>query len=54
MIRLLIHGNEHCARSLRDAAGSADECEDVKTADLLTERIGQHEENVWMLRAMLA
>ena len=27
---------------------------DVKTADLLTERIGVYEENAWMLRATIA
>jgi starvation-inducible DNA-binding protein len=51
MIRLLISGNETCAKSLRHAVSRAEEADDVKTADLLTERIGQHEENVWMLRA---
>lgn len=54
MVRLLINGNEACARSLRVAVARAEECDDVKTADLLTERIGRHEENVWMLRAMLS
>jgi starvation-inducible DNA-binding protein len=54
MIRLLIDANEHCAKTLRDAVKSAEACDDVKTADLLTERIGQHEENSWMLRALLA
>jgi starvation-inducible DNA-binding protein len=54
MIRLLISGNEACAKSLRKAVGRAEECDDVKTADLLTERIGQHEENTWMLRSILA
>ncbi len=38
----------------RDAVKSAESCDDVKTADLLTERIGQHEENSWMLRSLLA
>jgi starvation-inducible DNA-binding protein len=54
MIRLLVAGNEHCARSLREAVKSAEQAEDVRTADLLTERIGQHEENIWMLRSLLA
>lgn len=54
MIQLLISGNETCARSLRKAVGRAEEADDVKTADLLTERIGQHEENVWMLRALVS
>lgn len=54
MIQWLIEGNERCARSLRDAVKRAEEFDDVKTADLLTHRIGQHEENIWMLRSMLA
>lgn len=54
MIRLLISANEACAKSLRVAVSRAEESDDVKTADLLTERIGQHEENTWMLRAILA
>ena len=54
MIAQLAEGNEICARKLRVAASEADKVDDVKTADLLTERIGQHEENIWMLKAMLA
>jgi len=54
MIRQLADSNELCSRSLRKAVAAASEADDVKTADLLTERIGQHEQNVWMLRAMLA
>jgi starvation-inducible DNA-binding protein len=54
MLRLLINCNEACARTLRTAAGRADECDDVKTVDLLTDRISQHEENIWMLRAILS
>ncbi|MGB5209894.1 MAG: DNA starvation/stationary phase protection protein [Gammaproteobacteria bacterium] len=54
MIKWLVEGNERCARSLREAVKRAEESEDVKTADLLTDRIGQHEENIWMLRSLLA
>lgn len=54
MVQWLIEGNERCARSLRDAVKLAEVSDDVKTADLLTHRIGQHEENIWMLRSMLA
>ena len=54
MIAQLVDGNEICSRSLREAVAAADEADDVKTADLLTQRIGEHESNVWMLRAMLA
>jgi len=54
MIRQLAEDNETCSRNLRNAAAAAEAVEDVNTADLLTARIGQHEENTWMLRAMMA
>ena len=54
MIKQLADDNETCSRNLRKAVVAAEEAEDVKTADLLTGRIGQHEENTWMLRALLA
>lgn len=54
MIEQLAQGHEICARKLRTAAQEADKVGDIKTADLLTERIGEHEESVWMLKAMLA
>lgn len=52
MIRTLITDNEAIARRLREAVSVADEADDVFTADMLTARIGQHEQNVWMLRAV--
>lgn len=54
MIRLLVHGNEACAKYAREVVAKAEQVDDVMTADLLTERIGRHEENVWMLRALLS
>ena len=53
MMEFLIESNEKLAGSLRDAVLAADEAGDVQTADLLTQRVGQHEENAWMLRAIL-
>ena len=53
-IETLIAANERIALGMRSAVALAEEHHDVKTADLLTERIGVHEENVWMLRAMIA
>jgi len=52
MIKALIKDNEAIARRLREAVSVADEADDVFTADMLTARIGKHEENVWMLRAV--
>ena len=54
MINQLADDNERCARNLRVAVAAAEEIEDVKSADLLTDRIGQHEENAWMLRAIVS
>ncbi len=54
MIRALIRDNEAVAKRLRMAVSVADEADDVFTADMLTARIGKHEENVWMLRAVSA
>lgn len=53
MIKQLADGNEVCARRLRQAASEAEAVEDIRTADMLTARVGQHEENVWMLKALL-
>jgi len=52
MIKALVKDNEAVARRLRKAVGIADEADDVFTADMLTARIGKHEQNVWMLRAI--
>lgn len=54
MIEALANDNEAIAKRLRGFVQLAEEHEDVFTADMLTARIGQHEENVWMLRALLA
>ncbi|MEE4246817.1 MAG: DNA starvation/stationary phase protection protein [Kangiellaceae bacterium] len=53
MVQSLINDNEHCARTFRAAAQLAEELQDLKTADLLIERIGKHEESAWMLRALI-
>lgn len=52
MIKALVQDNEAVARRLRKAVAIADDADDVFTADMLTGRIGQHEQNVWMLRAI--
>jgi len=53
MIRLLVEDHELVAKSLREAVEEADRLDDVFTADLLTARIGKHEQYAWMLRAMI-
>lgn len=50
----LIEFNEAIATFMRESVAVAEKAGDVRTADLLTDRIGQHEENAWMLRATIA
>jgi starvation-inducible DNA-binding protein len=54
MLETLIEDNEAIARRMREAVRIAEECDDVFTADMLTARIGKHEQNSWMLRASAA
>jgi starvation-inducible DNA-binding protein len=53
-IKSLIDMNERVASDMRRVVEVAEKASDVKTADLLTERIGIHEQNAWMLRATIA
>jgi starvation-inducible DNA-binding protein len=53
MLKSLVDDNEVIARRLRGAVAVAAEADDVVTADLLTQRIGKHEQNAWMLRAVI-
>lgn len=52
MLDVLIADNEAAAKRMREFVSVADEADDVYTADMLTARIGKHEENAWMLRSM--
>ncbi|MDP2699611.1 Dps family protein [Thalassospira sp.] len=54
MVQELVEDHEKMACLLRDGVGAADEVDDVKTADMLTERVGVHEEAAWMLRAIIS
>ncbi len=54
MIKELVEDHEKMARLIREGVSAAEEVDDVKTADLLTERIGVHEEAAWMLRATIS
>lgn len=54
MLDSLIADNETLARRFRAFVAVAEKADDVFTADMLTARIGQHEENAWMLRSMKA
>lgn len=52
MVEMLAKDHQRVATSLREAVQAADEVDDVFTADLLTARIGKHEQYAWMLRAL--
>ena len=54
LITRLVDSNQKIADRLRKSVAAAEEVEDVFTADLLTARIGKHEEAAWMLRSLLA
>ena len=53
-IERLVEDYERAARRAAQLIELAESNKDVKTADMLTERIGIYEENAWMLRATIA
>lgn len=54
MVANLARDHQALAVQLRKAVAEAERVDDVYTADLLTSRIGVHEEASWMLEAMIA
>jgi starvation-inducible DNA-binding protein len=53
MVAILAQGHEAVARTARGLYDVVGEAHDEPTADLLTQRIGVHEQTAWMLRSML-
>lgn len=53
MIAELVSGQESIVRTARSIFPVVDESHDEPTADLLTQRMQQHEKTAWMLRSML-
>jgi starvation-inducible DNA-binding protein len=53
MIAELVSGQESVVRTARSIFPIVDESHDEPTADLLTQRMQQHEKTAWMLRSML-
>ena len=45
---------ERAGLRLQSVIKAAESCDDIKTADLLTEQLGRYEEFSWMLRATIA
>ncbi|MBI1365218.1 MAG: DNA starvation/stationary phase protection protein [Alphaproteobacteria bacterium] len=54
MVRNLLAGHEALIRRAREALETAEQANDVASADLLTQRIQSHEKTAWMLRATAA
>ena len=54
MIETLVADHEAVVRAMREAAEMAEEQHDLVTADLLTARMGWHEQAIWMLRAIIS
>lgn len=53
-IETLIRDYEKAGVRLKKIVRKAEEVDDIKTADLLTEQLGDYEEFSWMLRATIA
>lgn len=53
MIQELAQDHQSIARQMREVVDHAEKINDVYTADLLTARIGAHEEASWMLNALI-
>jgi starvation-inducible DNA-binding protein len=53
MVAILAKGHEAAARTARSLYPAVEAASDEPTADLLTQRIGIHEQTAWMLRALL-
>jgi len=54
MLQHLAQDHQALAHQARETVREAEKFDDVYTADLLTARIGFHEEAAWMLNALLA
>ena len=54
MIAGLMSDHESCARAARQALWIARSSIDAPTEDLLTQRLMAHEQNLWMLKSLLA
>ena len=53
MVAILVQGHEAVARTARGIFPVAEKASDEPTADLLTQRLTEHEQTAWMLRSLL-
>lgn len=54
LINDLVADHEAICRQMRQAAGVADDVDDIVTNDLLVQRLTFHEKAIWMLKAIVA
>jgi starvation-inducible DNA-binding protein len=52
-VTMLCRDHEIAACTFREATKLADQLDDVVTADMLTQRMAQHEKAAWMLRSIM-
>jgi starvation-inducible DNA-binding protein len=52
-VTMLCRDHEIAASTFREATKLADELDDVVTADMLTQRMAEHEKAAWMLRSIM-
>jgi len=53
MVRKLVHDNEIVVRTMREIRPSIDDAGDDASANLLDDRLVQHEKQIWMMKSML-
>tara|TARA_R110002020_G_scaffold16871_107_gene59932 strand:+ start:921 stop:1451 length:531 start_codon:yes stop_codon:yes gene_type:complete len=53
MLRKLVHDNELVVRTMREIRPAIDDAGDDATANLLDDRLVQHEKQIWMMKSML-
>lgn len=53
MVQQLVDGHETVARTAREVFKAADAADDQSSADLVTQRMQEHEKTAWMLRSLL-
>lgn len=53
MVRKLIHDNEIVVRTMREIRPTIDEAGDDASANILDDRLVEHEKQIWMMKSML-
>lgn len=53
MLKKLVHDNELVVRTMREIRPAIDDADDNASANLLDDRLVQHEKQIWMMKSML-